>query len=78
MILELKNLLLASIINDFDLFTVEDGYLSSESIARRLELRDAKSEQAREIVKLKDGVKKYDKRYERNTKRYERIRIVIL
>lgn len=37
-----------SIINDFDLFTIEDNYLSSESIARRLELRDAKSEKARD------------------------------
>ncbi len=37
-----------SILNDFDLFTIDNGYLSSESIARRLELRDAKSEQARD------------------------------
>ena len=39
-----------SIINDFDLFTVNDGVLSSESIARRLELRDARSEKARKSV----------------------------
>lgn len=37
-----------SILNDFDLFTIDNGYLSSESIARRLELRDAKSEKARD------------------------------
>ena len=37
-----------SILNDFDLFIIEDGYLSSESIARRLELRDAKSAKAKE------------------------------
>ncbi len=36
-----------SILNDFDLFIIDNGYLSSESIARRLELRDAKSEKAR-------------------------------
>ena len=37
-----------SILNDFDLFTIDNGYLSSESIARRLELRDAKSDKAKE------------------------------
>ena len=39
-----------SIIFDFDLFTVNNSVLSSESIARRLELRDAKSEKARKSV----------------------------
>ena len=37
-----------SILNDFDLFNIKDGYLSSESIARRLELRDAKTKTARD------------------------------
>ncbi len=36
-----------SILNDFDLFIIEDGYLSSESIARRLELREEKSAKAK-------------------------------
>ena len=36
-----------SILNDFDLFTIQDGYLSSESIARRLELREEKSAKAK-------------------------------
>ena len=51
-----------SIINDFDLFTIEDGYLSSESIARRLEIRDAKSEQARKNVE-----KRWSKKIQKNT-----------
>ena len=51
-----------SIINDFDLFTVNDGYLLSESISRRLELRDAKSEQARENVK-----KRWSKKIQKDT-----------
>jgi len=51
-----------SILNDFDLFTIDNGYLSSESIARRLELRDAKSEQARENVK-----KRWSKKIQKDT-----------
>jgi len=51
-----------SIINDFDLFTIEEGYLSSESIARRLEIRDAKSDKARKSV-----AKRWSKNNDSNT-----------
>ena len=51
-----------SILNDFDLFTIDNGYLSSESIARRLEIRDAKSEKARKSV-----AKRWNKNNDSNT-----------
>lgn len=40
--------MIESVINDFDLFTVNDGYFGSESIEKRLTERDKISERARQ------------------------------
>lgn len=42
--------LIISVINDFDLFIIEDNIISSESVERRLILRDAKSDSARKAA----------------------------
>ena len=42
--------IIEAIINNFDLFTVVDGFLSSESIQRRLDIREEKSARARKSV----------------------------
>jgi hypothetical protein len=44
------------IINDYELFCIEDGYFGSESVARRLEERNSKSETARQ-----SAFKRWDK-----------------
>jgi hypothetical protein len=61
-----------SVINDFGLFTINDVYFSSESVKRRLEQRNEKSEKAKESIKKRWG--KYERitnvlrpEYERNT-----------
>ena len=42
--------LIISVINDFDLFIIEDNIISSESVERRLILRDAKTASARKAA----------------------------
>jgi len=42
---------ICSIIQDFDLFVVEDGYFNSPSVQKRLDLRNNKSIKARESAK---------------------------
>jgi hypothetical protein len=42
---------ICSIIQDFDLFVVEDGYFNSPSVQKRLDLRNNKSVKARESAK---------------------------
>lgn len=42
---------ICSIIQDFDLFVVEDGYFHSPSVQKRLDLRNNKSVKARESAK---------------------------
>lgn len=44
-----------SIINDFDLFKIEDGNLYSESILRRLKIREEKTEKAKDSASRKWG-----------------------
>ena len=39
------------IINDFDLFVIEDEYFWSESLLKRMELKEERSEKARESAK---------------------------
>jgi len=41
---------LKSVINDFDLFIIDDKILSSKSVLRRIEIRQSKSTKARESV----------------------------
>lgn len=40
--------LIASVINDFDLFVVKDGFFWSESLLRRMKMKEKKSDKARE------------------------------
>ena len=62
-----------SLIEDYDLFTIEGEYFYSERLNRGMELRDEKSEKARQSVQKRwDKAKKDDTnvirpKYERNT-----------
>jgi hypothetical protein len=47
--------LVTSVINDFGLFKIEDGIISSESAQRRLDERNSKSIKARESANLRWG-----------------------
>ena len=47
--------IIEAIINNFDLFTVVDGFLSSESIQRRLDIREEKSDKAKASVEKRWG-----------------------
>jgi hypothetical protein len=42
------NSIIKSVINDFDLFIIEDGFFGSKSVERRLDERNDKSEKARQ------------------------------
>ena len=49
-----------SIINDFDLFVIKDGFFGSSSVERRLDERNNKSESARQSAFCRWGKKKTD------------------
>jgi Asp-tRNA(Asn)/Glu-tRNA(Gln) amidotransferase C subunit len=52
--------IIKSIVEDFDLFSVENGFFYSESLKKRMELREEKSEKARKSAQIRWGKQKKD------------------